>query len=400
MKVLLNGLAALKPKTGVGHYVAELTRHLVEADPENQFDLYPGPVVGGLITKFVHRPRSKPGSDGRGKATSLKAQFIGHAKELAKSLSAVHFRAYASFARAELYHEPNFIPYRSGLPTVVTVHDLSVLRHPEWHPADRVRFHDRHFLRSLERADHVLVVSESVRRELLSDTGLSPDRVTTVYNGVSASFAPKPKSHVDFLRARFGLPEKYFLYVGTIEPRKNLGTILRAFVDLPRSVRSVCPLVLAGPWGWKSEPEREYYESTASPAGVRHLGYVSDTDLPLLYSGATALLYPSFYEGFGLPPIEMLACGGAVIASTADAVREVVGKHGELIEPLDQAGWRDAMACAATNREYIASLTRGGVDHARRFTWHRAADEVVKVYRKVLGRSSGSSDTPLSRRAA
>ncbi|HJZ56956.1 MAG TPA: glycosyltransferase family 1 protein, partial [Gemmataceae bacterium] len=250
---------------------------------------------------------------------------------------------------------------------------------------ERVRFHDRHFRAGVAAADHVIVVSESVRREAIRVLGLPPGRVTAVHNGIGDAYRPQLPESVEVIRRKYHLPPLYLLAVGTIEPRKNVGTLLQAFCDLPAVVREYCPLVLAGGWGWKSHPERELFEAEARHRGAIHLGYVDDGDLPGLYAGAAALLYPSFYEGFGLPPVEMLACGGGVIASTADAVREVVGSHAILIDPLDLDGWREAMWRAATDPDFLAESCRGGIAHARRFTWSRAAAQTFDVYRHVLG---------------
>jgi alpha-1,3-rhamnosyl/mannosyltransferase len=208
--------------------------------------------------------------------------------------------------------------------------------------------------------------------------------VTAVHNGVAPQFVPQPPEVIAATRKELGLPDRFFLCVGTIEPRKNLGTVIRAFADLPPAVREACPLVLAGPWGWRSDADRKLFEEVGASAGVRQLGYVPARLLPALYAAARVLLYPSHYEGFGLPPVEMLACGGAVIASTADAVQEVVGECGKLVEPEDVAGWRDLMHEAATDDEFLEETKRGGVARAAAFTWTRAAHETMAVYRKVL----------------
>ena len=316
-------------------------------------------------------------------------------KPLAHALHRGVFRVAARWGRFDLYHEPNFVPVRTHLPTVVTVHDLSVLLHPEWHPADRVRFHERHFRRGLADAAHVVVVSESVRRELIEFLGVAPERVTAVHNGIGENYRPQPAASVAAMRSRLGLPPRYLLAVGTIEPRKNIGTLLRAFADLPPGLREKCPLVLAGGWGWKSEPERELVR-TLPGGGVIHLGYVADDDLPALYAGAAALFYPSFYEGFGLPPVEMLACGGAVVASTAAAVREVVGRHAVLIDPHDLAGWRDALKRTVTEPDWLDAVRRGGIEHAGQFSWAAAAERTFAVYQSVLGRGTRVQQPGLS----
>jgi alpha-1,3-rhamnosyl/mannosyltransferase len=240
----------------------------------------------------------------------------------------------------------------------------------------------------------VIVVSEAVRRDVIADLGVPAGRVTAVPNGVGPAFRPLPAAGVEAVQGRLGLPRKYFLCVGTIEPRKNVGTAMRAFADLPTEVRESCPLILVGPWGWKSDAEREYFEGVGRDRGVRHLGYVADADLPALYAGAAGLVYPSHYEGFGLPPLEMLACGGAVLASTADAVREVCGPHAAFIEPDDLPGWRSTMLRLATDAEFRDGLRRGGVAHAARFTWERVARETAAVYRRVLAPSVPGPASP------
>jgi alpha-1,3-rhamnosyl/mannosyltransferase len=182
-----------------------------------------------------------------------------------------------------------------------------------------------------------------------------------------------------------------------VEPRKNLTTLLRAFCDLPAAIRESCPLVLGGSWGWRSEPERELFESEARHKCVRYLGYIADDDLPGLYAGAEALFYPSHYEGFGLPPIEMMATGGAAVVSTADAVREVVGKQAIQIEPGDLEGWREALRRTITDRDYLAAFRGRGVAHAAQFSWTEAARSTLAVYRRVLSQKPESAS---SRRAA
>ena len=394
MRVLFNGASAIKAKSGVGHTTANLHRALSEYYPHDTFWLYPGDRVANLARRVVARPNRGPLAHRPTKskpAGKLAAIF----KRVAQTLNRVALRTVARWGNFHLYHEPNFVPVRTSLPTVVTVHDLSVILHPEWHPADRVKLHERHFATGLAASQHVVVVSHAVRAELIAHVGVRPENVTAVHWGIGSEFRPHTPAEIASVRARLGLPPRFLLYVGTIEPRKNVRTLLRAFRDLPASVREACPLVLAGGWGWKSEPERELFAETQS-LGVRHLGYVPDGDLPALYAAADALLYPSYYEGFGLPPVEMMACGGAAIVSTADAVREVVGGHAAVVHPDDLQGWRDAMRRATTEPDWLAGLRRGGVAHAATFTWESAARETFGVYQRVLGISPQSA----SRRAA
>jgi glycosyltransferase involved in cell wall biosynthesis len=395
MRVLFNGVSAIRPKTGVGHTTANLHRALTSLSPADTFWLYPGDRVRRVAAGFF-RPAARPTNSSeppKPGPPSLPKRF---AVGLARGGYAVHFHAVARLGRFDLYHEPNLVPFRVPLPTVVTVHDLSVILFPQWHPADRVRRYEQAFARGVANAAHVVVDSEAVRSETIRVLGLAPDRVTTVHCGIAPTFRPQSPEEVAAVRSRLGLPRRYLLYVGTVEPRKNLATLLRAFCDLPAELREQCPLVLGGAWGWKSEPERDLFESEARHKGVRYLGYVDDEDLPRLYAGAEALFYPSHYEGFGLPPVEMMACGGVAVVSTADAVREVVGGRAQLLDPADLPAWREAMRRVITDREYLAPYRAGAVAHAARFGWASAAAMTLLVYRRVLRIEDGAR----SRRAA
>jgi alpha-1,3-rhamnosyl/mannosyltransferase len=285
----------------------------------------------------------------------------------------------------DLYHEPNFIPLPGETPAIVTLHDLSVLLHPEWHPAERVVFYERAFRRGLKRCVHALAVSEFTRQEVIRHLGMAPQRVTRTYNGIRAGLRPLPDAEIELARTRLGLPPRYLLYVGTIEPRKNVMTLLQAYCSLPESFRRVYPLVLAGGWGWNVREVGAYLDDQGRHRGVLHRGYVPDDELPYLYNGARALVYPSFYEGFGLPPVEMLACGGAVLASAAGALAETVGGQAYLIEPLDIDGWRKALWRVCADDDWWQELRTGAVEAARPFTWERCAAETLAVYRNLSG---------------
>ncbi len=300
-------------------------------------------------------------------------------------LLARNFRAAYQRGGYDLYHEPNFIPLPSDLPTVATLHDLSVLLHPEWHPADRVAYFERRFRRGLKQCVHFLAISESARQELIRTLNLRPDQVTRTYMGIRPGLAPMPQPHVQQSLRRLGLPPRYLLYVGTIEPRKNLLTLLRAYCGLDERVRRDYPLVLVGGWGWNSADVAGFLDAKGKASGVMHLGYVADGHLPALYNGARALVFPSLYEGFGLPPAEMLACGGAVLASTADAVAETVGRQAHLVQPLDIDGWRQAMLRVVTDDDWWLQLRRGAAEAARPFTWEQCAADTLAVYRRLGG---------------
>jgi glycosyltransferase involved in cell wall biosynthesis len=393
MRVLLNVLATAELKTGVGQYTAGLLHGLRRLAGDDEIECFPGPIVRQVYRAWRRLSRGNAKTAGSAMSASGSAPVPpGIGRRLAaclrrpgRTLRSAYFRSRYHLRGCDLYHEPNCFPLVGDVPTVVTLHDLSVLLHPEWHPAERVAYYEQHFQRALSRCLHVLAVSEFTRREVLRHLGLPPARVSRTYNGVRAGLAPLPAAEVEAARRRLGLPANYLLYVGTIEPRKNVLTLLRAYCDLPAALRQRYPLVLAGGWGWGVAEVAAFLDGEGRPKGIIHRGYVHDVDLPALYNGARALAYPSLYEGFGLPPVEMLACGGAVLASTAGAVAETAGSQAHLVEPLDVAGWRDALARVCTEDEWWQQLRRGAREAVRSFTWERCAADTLRVYRTLAG---------------
>jgi glycosyltransferase involved in cell wall biosynthesis len=393
MRIVFNILETLKPKTGIGHYTARLYTALSDRFSSETLCAFP---TGRLAAALRHL--QKPGSGAPEQQSSwarswslIKAGLKASAKRTARSALGSLFRASCRRGGFDLYHEPNFIPFESDVPTIITIHDLSVLLHPEWHPADRVRLYERHFESGLARAAHLITPTHFLRRQVIDQLGVAPNRVTAVPEGVGREFGTATPAAIAAVRRQFDLPERYLLFVGTIEPRKNLAMLLRAYCDLPSALRDTCPLILAGSWGWKSDDVAEIYHTEARAKGVRRLGYVPDEALPSLYASARALVYPSLYEGFGLPPVEMLGCGGAVIASTADVLCEVLGSVGHFLHPNDRTGWRNAMSRAITDDAWLAAVRRGGQARAAQFTWERCATGTAAVYDSL-----GSQSLPMA----
>jgi alpha-1,3-rhamnosyl/mannosyltransferase len=392
MRVLLNGLAATGARTGVGHYTSELGRCL-RATTGVDVDCFPTGWLRtakaawmGLRTQLDRKAavRTVPSAPRQPPRPGWLRRVGQAARRAGQAVVANRFRALARSNDYDLYHEPNFFPFACDLPTVTTIHDLSVLLHPEWHPADRVTQFEQHFRRGLDRSDHILTVSEFCRQEVIRTLGLPPDRVTRVYNGVRPGLRPMPVAEVRPALARLGLPPRYLLYVGTLEPRKNLLMLLRAYCGLPSRLREAYPLVLVGGWGWNAADLAAYLHDTARHRGVIHAGYLAEAHLPVVYNGARALVFPSYYEGFGLPPVEMLAGGGAVLASTADAVAETTGGKAHLIDPDDLEAWRKALREVIENEEWWQTLRCGATEAARPFTWERCAADTLGAYQRVL----------------
>ena len=372
MRVVVNQLPALGLKTGIGHYTVQLLRCLrAQAGPD---------CVEGFPEGWVRHTRqfcaqARPYLEGRPTgptqpcAASLRSKVLGSLRQFGRRLMAQHFRLVCALRAYELYHEPNFIPMPCDQPTLATVHDLSVLLHPEWHPADRAAYFQTHFHRGIARCVHFLAISEFGRQEMIRELGIPPARITRTYMGIRPGLGPLAAEQTSQILRDLRLPPRYLLYVGTIEPRKNILALLQAYCALPEKLRSRWPLLLVGSWGWNTLPVADFLHREARHRGVIHSGYVNEKHLAAIYNGARALVYPSLYEGFGLPPLEMMACGGAVLASNAGALVETVGSRAHLIDPHDTDGWFRAMLRVLSDEDWRQSLRVGVMAMARPYTW-------------------------------
>lgn len=280
--------------------------------------------------------------------------------------------------KLDLFYAPDFLlpPLPRNVRTLVTIHDLSFIRHPETFPPQLRDYLTTTVPQSVARADHVLTDSEWTRKDVIELLGTAPERVTSLHLGVSQDFGPAAtQAERDGLTAKYGIaPDPYVLAVGTVQPRKNYERLIDA-IDQVRKTYEVT-LVLAGRPGWLSEP---VVEAVKARPYVQLLGFVDDQDLPALYRQAQVLAYPSLYEGFGLPPLEAMACGTPVVASSASSVPEAVGDAGLLHDPANTEALADALRRALTDDELRADLRQRGFARAAEFTWTRTAHEWLNV---------------------
>ena len=378
LRVGISALSLLVPHTGIGSYTRNLGNALLASE--------------GVEPQFFY---------GYGWSAEVRQAGLTGAASLRTSLLkiiprpywlmrlGVQQRCFTSGARKlalELYHEPAFFPFRFAGKTVITIHDLSPLRHPETHPVERVRQFETRLPWAVGVAAKIIVDSHFVKREVMDLLHVDEKRIRPIHLGVTAQFHPRPPAATGARLAEYGLTHgAYVLAVGTLEPRKNLVEALEAHAQMNEAQRQRFPLVIAGPKGWLAEALERRIEAAERRGEVRWLGYVPAADLPLLYAGARLLVYPSLYEGFGLPVLEAMASGVPVVASNRASLPEVAGDAAMMIEPGDATRLRDAMLALLEDEREAARRVALGLSQAARFTWQACAQQTLQVYREALG---------------
>jgi glycosyltransferase involved in cell wall biosynthesis len=283
----------------------------------------------------------------------------------------------------DVLHGPvNVVPILATCPLVVTVHDLAYLRVPDVVPARRRQYFIKMTNLATRRADHVIAVSESTKTDIVELLGVSPNRITVTPLAADERFRPLPADEIAAFRAAQGLTRPFILYLGNVEPRKNLPTLLRAFDRLAPEVEH--DLVIVGGEGWMMEAFNSTLAGMAHRDRVRIHGFAPVEDLPAWYNAADLFVFPSLYEGFGLPPLEAMACGTPVVTSNVSSLPEVVGDAALTVAPMDADGLTEAMSRILGDEVLATSLWSAGLERAATFTWHRTAAGTVTAYHAAL----------------
>ena len=287
--------------------------------------------------------------------------------------------------RGALFHGPNyFLPEYADI-GVATIHDLSVLNFPETHPGQRIKQFEAHFQTTLAHADHLITDTEAIRQEVIRMFGCPAERITAVPLGVTDVYQPRSFEKTVEILSNYGLEHgRYSLCVSTIEPRKKIDVLLRGYGGLPLCLRKCFPLVLIGHAGWNSDELHQQINHCCTEGWLKYIGFVSEADLPVLYAGARLFVYPSQYEGFGLPVLEAMASGVPVISSTDPALVEVGGDATWQICPEDGATFIQALVQGLEDEHWRTTAQTKGLLRARKFTWESCVEKTVQVYQKVL----------------
>ncbi len=372
---ILAHLLDLRPgyrQAGVSRYIEYLLRELPTASP-HRFIVYAGRHSHGGGADLRDRP-------GLRFTTSLVPTGRPETRIVWEQLCAPF---HLERDKIDVVHGTvNVVPIVSGRPTVVTVHDLAFLRYPEQYPGFKQRYLSSMTRRSVEHADRVIAVSTNTRSDVIHFYKVEPDRVVVVPNGLDPSMkSVEDPGALTAFRRKHELPEQFILFLGTLQPRKNLIALMRAWARLDPTTR--LPLVVVGAQGWMYEPILDEARALGVAGEIVFKGFAESRDLPYWYSASTIFVYPSLYEGFGMPVVEAMACGAPVIASNTSSLPEVAGDAAILVDPSNIGAIGDAIQALTDQENLRRSMRERGFVQASQFSWHRTARETASVYEQA-----------------
>lgn len=369
MHITIDYTSAMRQRAGVGRYTRNLVAALAGVDKDNRYTLFcagRGPRKAGWPANFVVR------------TTPVPERFLTagwHKLKLSVPIERVA-------GPADIFHSPDFtLPPLQSAAGVVTIHDLSFLKLPQYADPGLRDYLTERVPVSVARAARIVADSENTRRDILELLDTPEDKVAVVYAGIEPRFRRVDDSEqLARVRKRYQLPELFVLFVGTIEPRKNLGRLISAYAEMRRQTGLPHQLVISGSKGWLYEAIFAQVTREGLDQNVLFSGFVRDEDLPALYTLADLFVFPSLYEGFGLPPLEAMACGTPVVASRNSSLPEVLGSAALFADAEDINGLADAMARVLGDPALRSQLTRSGRVQAARFTWEDAARQLINAY--------------------
>ncbi len=368
-------------KAGIGNYVFHLVKGLADLDQSNHYYVFCGThwrrEKRENMSLFGTAPQNFTFSMPRIPSNYFKLLMNVAANTTGKIL----------FRGIDLYHETDNVPFPAPrrVKVVNTIHDLSRFLLPqivEFDAKKMVDYWNRN-KKAMTEVDRIITVSNHSKRDICEYLRVPEEKVTVVYNGISNLYRPlKPEILIKELQ-RLGLRDPYILYAGTITPKKNVGGLLRAYSLLSERRRDIPPLFLVGSKGWGSGPILKLIEELKISKQVNYMGYVSDRDLAVIYNGASIFMYPSFYEGFGFPPLEAMACGCPTIVSNVSSLPEVVGDAAELVDPKDHEEIACSIEKLLSDKAKQETMRQKGMARAQMFSWDDTVRKTLKLYEEL-----------------
>jgi glycosyltransferase involved in cell wall biosynthesis len=377
MRIGIDGIPLGGVKTGVGHYTFEVARGLSSASPHDEFQ---------VVSHIPFAPAAV--QDGTRAESNL--FFIQEPVNSAtKHWWTIGLPLYIRRNSIDLFHGTNYdVPVWGGCPTVLTIHDLSLLLYAQTHEQRRVRRARRRLPLMARLATRIIVPTESVRLEVCEHLAINPEKVVVIAEAPRRCFSPMSSNKARDTVSKLGVENSFILYVGTIEPRKNILTLVQAFEGIYKTTDLRPQLVIAGQTGWLSDDLFAYLDRSSIKDRLLLTGYLGDEDLRALYSTCSVMSYPALYEGAGLPPLEAMACGAPVITTDTGAIKEMVGDAARLISPRDHPELARQIVEVLTDPGARQHLIEKGLRRAAGFTWEQTAAATYKTYLAALADQS------------
>lgn len=390
-KVLINLSPIKRPLTGIGYYTLNIVKELLKR-PVELMSIHEGRYLNLEQTaKFIQDfelaglVKTKSGSGLKRKLVDIAGGIPG-SYQLKKRLLTIKLQPKLNMLAESnyVYFEPSFIPFEYAGKIVTTIHDLSFVTHPDFHPRSRVEYLQSSLSTTIAKSDHLVVDSDFILDELNQHYAESIGKTSTLYLGVDEGFGPQHTEDALSLLDRLNLHSKsYILSVCTLEPRKNLTRLIEAYKLLPALIREQSPLVLVGDSGWKNEAMLYTARSLVASGQIKFTGYVSDRELKQLYASARVFAYPSLYEGFGLPVVEAMASGAPVLTSNCGATKEVAGDGALLVEPISIESITLGLLKLIENPLLREQLVEKGKTRVAQFTWKNTVDDLLRTIERL-----------------
>lgn len=377
MKILVNAIPLIGLLTGISRYVRQLYAEL-DQFPDVEIAYFDG---NRVLKNMPAQANPEKWSRAISAIWKLPDPVVFAARTLHWWKFEMQLRHVCRKDHYDIYHETGFVPAAmSTVPTVYSIYDLSLIKYRNTHPKERVWFYDFMGRRRLHFASHILTISEFIRQEICNTFTLSPSTVSAIPLATDSHFHPRSAEKIDLVRKRYNLTGEFLLFVGSLEPRKNLPLLIQAIQRCNIRVS----LILVGWEGWGDKSWMQTIRESGLGERIILAGYVDDETLACLYSGATAFVYPSLYEGFGLPILEAMACGCPVICSNIASMPEVAGDAAIQIDPTNPDELTRAIEGVIADDTLRHWMIHNGFLRAEQFTWCKTAENTLEMFKKVV----------------
>jgi glycosyltransferase involved in cell wall biosynthesis len=380
--IIINAIPLLSKFTGIAKYTYEISKRILQLDHDFDSTFY-----YGYFSKKLYFPDFPNISSEEIFAKKLKNIFakIYFFKKIARE--GILFTSKFLNKKCDVYWEPNIVPIRhiKSRHLITTVHDFSFYVYPDWHPKETMEYFKKHFWENISKSESIITASQCTKNEICEFLHYDPSRVSVIHHGVDYSnFKLYDKDMMQTFFDLYKLPEKFILFVGSIEPRKNLKNALLAYNSLPDAFKKEHKFLLAGFSGWNNAEVMDII--CREKGNIIYLGYLSDRELAYLYNLASVFIYPSLYEGFGLPPLEAMACGAPVIVSRVSSMPEICGEAAYYVDPLDVTDIAEGIYTMTTNNNLRKLFIDRGLQKVKMFDWDTSAKEHLAIFNEVMNR--------------